>query len=446
MNKFHMQSASFEVRSVAGERRLAALFLFPHTLPRLRVNKKELQSKTKVRFVCCDKQPFNSPLEQQPKRKRAKPYGYWTSEKNVLDELRMYVSDATKRSHNKGSEKIRNTGIRSRENDTVDVNGWNTMPTAKELEFSGRSDLAGAIRRHGWARIATAAGLRLSSVARPRSLNLTFCTTLQLRSGRMRPYCYWRDFENVRNEVEDIMQSNGLQALPSARILLSLGRSDLLRAITLHGGWLKVADRLNIPTASQLPWDSLETVLMELRLVASVTGSPHECPSIADIRAHGRRGLLSAIRHHHGGLRAVASHFRNKMAEDVKTANFENVQGAGLESTHVAKASNDKKEDFANDNTNSVNGEHTEDCHRNIHITSKTPDADDSSTNLQNLIRECIRLARHHDIDRPTDVMPTKRELLSLGRADIVNLVQRHGFRKVATECGLRMRRRSRNR
>lgn len=125
------------------------------------------------------------------------------------------------------------------------------LPTQTELLQAGRSDLAGALRRHGWETVSHASGLQLSSHARPRSLNLVFCTTLRLASGRMRPYMYWRDFSHLRDELHDVMRLEPrAHLLPPAHRLRALGRSDLVRAIQKHGGWPAVASRLGVRCAS----------------------------------------------------------------------------------------------------------------------------------------------------------------------------------------------------
>lgn len=170
-----------------------------------------------VRVAKCElsHSPENNTPPQSPPPKR--PYGYWTHLPNVLRELEVYLSEHPTLS----------PGV---------------MPTATQLTQDNRRDLAGAIRRHKWPVVAEAAGLVLSSIARPRSLNLVYCTTL--RSGRMRPYMYWRDFGNLKREVLDHMRETGSEKIPSAASLEKAGRSDIGRAIRMHGGWSVLQRRL----------------------------------------------------------------------------------------------------------------------------------------------------------------------------------------------------------
>ncbi|PXF42911.1 hypothetical protein BWQ96_07358 [Gracilariopsis chorda] len=214
----------------------------------------------------------SKPPSKPPRRPPTRPRGYWCSLSNTLSELARYLDGST------------------------------TLPTARELEAAGRSDLAGALRRHGWAYVADKTGLQLASIARPRSIHLAACTPSP--PLRMRPYMYWRNFDNLQAQLEPYIQNGGL---PTAKQLLQAGRSELIRAISIHGGWKPVAKRMNVRPSSKPDWSDLSVVLRHVRLAAQTAGlSDAHLPGVPVLRRYGTRGLLSAIRTRHGGLSNIA--------------------------------------------------------------------------------------------------------------------------------------------
>lgn len=145
------------------------------------------------------------------------------------------------------------------------------MPTATELQETGRQDLASAIRRYGgWEQCAKEADLILSSISRPRSLYLTYCT--KLAPGKiMKRHKYWTEFDNLRKELvlfsqqhmnqHDDVNSDRLQ-MPNMTLLENNGRHDLARAIRKHGGTYEVAKRLDLKSQyySRAYWKDFENV------------------------------------------------------------------------------------------------------------------------------------------------------------------------------------------
>lgn len=250
--------------------------------------------------LSCTAQP------QKSTTSRKRPYGYWKHRENILAELKEY--------------------IKQHKNEPV-------MPTQSELLATGRSDLAGAIHRYGpWKKMADEAGLVLSSIAKPRSLNLVYCTTL--RSERLRPYMYWRDFENLRAELKTFLSDfcEGRDekceyVLPSAAELEAAGRSDLVRAIGKHGGWESVAERLDLHTAhrSSEYWSRFENVEEAVRRILEERAdevADGTMPSSVFLRKYGAPGLYSAIVRLYGGAASVARRLGLTMTLERKPRGF----------------------------------------------------------------------------------------------------------------------------
>lgn len=290
------------------------------------------------------------------RRSRTRPRGYWCSLSNTLSELAQFLDGST------------------------------TLPTARELEAAGRSDLAGALRRHGWRHIADTTGLTLASIARPRSIYLAACTPSP--PLRMRPYMYWRNFENLQAELEPYVQDGGL---PTAKQLLEARRSELIRAISMHGGWKQVAERMNVRPSSKPDWSEISVVLRHVRLAAERAGLPEaHFPGMSVLRRYGTRGLLSAIRTRHGGL-----------------ANICAIMSSSQTSSHPA---------------------------------SRKPRGYWTVDTLRNEVMRCAKQLCEHE--KPLH-MPTATELRRIGRSDIVAAVGRAGgFRRIAKLCSLPRRKR----
>jgi hypothetical protein len=163
--------------------------------------------------------------------------GYWNDPENLTRELRAFAAAQ---------------GEPSR------------MPTEAELRKGGRVDIGSAVRRcGGWERSAGVAGLVLTSIARPRSIYLTYC--IDLKPGAiLKPHKYWNEFDNLRDELmafvrqkntsdsgendsgKRLNSAEGPGMVPSTSELEQAGRSDLVRAIHKHGGFEAVARRLDL--------------------------------------------------------------------------------------------------------------------------------------------------------------------------------------------------------
>jgi hypothetical protein len=191
------------------------------------------------------------------------------------------------------------------------------MPTDRQLVDGGRPDLAAAVRRHGgWVTCAREAGLVLSSIARPRSIYLTYCANI--RPGtRMKPYRYWNEFENLRRELrefirevsgeDDLRVVGGRATLPPTSELEKARRHDLIRAIRKHGGPEAVARRLDLRYRFRGSgyWREFANVAREVELLLDAFGGQRVMPPLAAIDALGSPGLRRAV-NMHGGKYAVA--------------------------------------------------------------------------------------------------------------------------------------------
>ncbi|KAI0566367.1 hypothetical protein FGB62_9g324 [Gracilaria domingensis] len=310
-------------------------------------------------FVLCTAKPRRPSRQERPQSKNeTKPkrrYRYWSSLSNTVSELAQYL------------------------------NGSQTLPTARELESAGRFDLASALRRHGWSHVSQVTGLPLAAVARPRSLYLVACTPSP--PLRMRPYRYWKDFNNLDQALRPYVHNHGL---PTARQLLEANRSELVRAIRMHGGSKAVARRMDVRPSSKPDWSDLSVVQHEVRrAMQRADSSDDQLPNVYIVRKFGTRGLLHAIQTHHGG-----------MAQLVRTM----------------YRSQAKKEPV----TRKPRGYWTE----------------------ERLISEVLRCARSlSETDEPL-CMPTALQLKRIGRSDVLSAIDRAGgVRRVAKACGLRTKR-----
>jgi hypothetical protein len=182
------------------------------------------------------------------KRPTRHAYGYWKDQENRTQELRKFAESQ---------------GDASR------------MPTERELRVAGRTDMTSALRRHGgWERNAREAGLTLTSIVKPRSIYLTFCTKMQ-PGTILRPHNYWGEFENLRNELMSFVRERRKSpsrktasslvtslSIPTTRELEYAKRHDLVRAIRKHGGAELVAKRLDLRFRYHSPgyWKKFDNV------------------------------------------------------------------------------------------------------------------------------------------------------------------------------------------
>ncbi len=226
-----------------------------------------------VPFTCSVTNTSTGKCARTPKP-RTRPYGYWTKHENLAQELVTFA---------------------------ISQNDPTRMPTQAELLAAGRSDIVSAIRRNGkWSFAAKLSGLIPTSIAKPRSVYLSFCTPI---SGA-RPHNYWSDFANLRAELAPYISSG---KLPNANELYQQSRSDLVRAIGLHGGFPVVSARLQLRSRYRPSkyWLNFDNVAKELLDFIEVHGVKGVMPPITLLRESAPQGLLSAIQYQHGGTTIV---------------------------------------------------------------------------------------------------------------------------------------------
>ncbi len=125
--------------------------------------------------------------------------GYWDDFANVEKELLAYIEK-------KGID--------------------NRMPTNNELDAAGHSDLRGAIGRHGgFTQVAYRLGLTSRYTDKPKG--------------------YLNNFSNLERELHAFIAEHRLgNSMPTKEYLIKAGRSDLARAIGIHGGVPIVGEKL----------------------------------------------------------------------------------------------------------------------------------------------------------------------------------------------------------
>jgi superfamily II DNA or RNA helicase/septum formation topological specificity factor MinE len=102
------------------------------------------------------------------------------------------------------------------------------MPTREEFKKASRNDLNNALHRYGGSQsVAERLGLRLASTAKPPD--------------------YWKDFANIEYELLEFIREHGTPGvMPTQLKLNKAGQNSLAIAISKHGGWLLVSERLGL--------------------------------------------------------------------------------------------------------------------------------------------------------------------------------------------------------
>ena len=166
------------------------------------------------------------------------------------------------------------------------------MPTNEEFREAERGDIAYAIlKQHGgFLAVAERLGLRLPSPRKP--------------SG------YWDDFSNLERELLAFIHDSGSPGfMPTQDELKRAGQSTLATAISRHGGFSAVAERLKLKSlyTAKPPgyWDDFSNLERELLTFIQEYGSAGVIPTDGELRTSGRSDLANAIRKH-GGSQSVA--------------------------------------------------------------------------------------------------------------------------------------------
>ncbi len=166
------------------------------------------------------------------------------------------------------------------------------MPSYTTLEQEGQHALLNAIRQHGgMAVVAERLGLA--------------------RFHARKPAGYWDDFANVERELHAFIAAHGTAGqMPTAEVLAAHGHAMLASAIGRHGGPAVVATRMGLarPYAKKPPgyWDDLVNVEREVQAFITVHGTDGVMPTTKELLDAGAGAIVDALQRH-GGLAAVAT-------------------------------------------------------------------------------------------------------------------------------------------
>ena len=206
------------------------------------------------------------------------------------------------------------------------------MPSSRYLRENGRRDLDNAITNMGgYRKVAGLLGWSNSSARRPNG--------------------YWKDFATLKKELLLFTKENSSEItpglMPTQKQLRDLGRSDIVKAIEIHGGTTAVAEELGLSQRVVRKrkhywkdWSKVEDALctfvaeraakdhLDSKTVGRSTKSrPSRMPSQRELRKAGRTDLAEAISDFHGGFREVAKKlgFVSKKKDDFFYNSFYNV-------------------------------------------------------------------------------------------------------------------------
>ncbi len=172
--------------------------------------------------------------------------GYWKVLKNVEDELHLFMKE----------------------------NNMSTLPTQAMLRKKGKHSLASSIDHHG--------GLSI------------FASKMGLKLYKRRPNGFWSNLKVLNHELRQFIrdeEGSHVDSMPTAQELVRAGRSDLVRAIRMHGGFSEVAASVGMkPHRSSKNWE--EVRILNLLRVLKRNGIEI---SRTSIRSADKPGLESAI-------------------------------------------------------------------------------------------------------------------------------------------------------
>lgn len=326
-----------------------------------------------------------------------------------------------------------------------------TMPKARDLRAAGRSDIDNAIAKMGG----------YPAIAELLGWSVPFSR---------RPTGYWKDFSNLQSELLAFIQLNSPHPqsptssylMPTQRELRAAKRSDLADAIERHGGFITVAEQLNLkrraPKKAKHYWKDWSKVEVEVRAFvrqrneAMQDGTDaqkrrigHRMPSQREMRAAGRADLAEAISDYHGGFRTAARKlgFSSKKKDDFFYTHFHNVAAEVYTFVHGLGGNTDLMP-----TTTVLKAEGRTDIaaaivkHGGMSEVSKR-------LGLQYRLRtkeifkdwELFRRALLSFMNKHAepDVIPSSRTLLNYGRVDLYQALLHHGgVREVSDRMGLK--------
>ncbi|GJQ13512.1 hypothetical protein GpartN1_g5303.t1 [Galdieria partita] len=281
------------------------------------------------------------PCVSHKKRKaKRKPRGYWKDYSCVRKEILQYVEQRD--------------GVSGLDENSI---AFHRMPSANELRQSGRYALVLAISNHHggfhtvareiglcpryhstgywdrWEHVAKEIATHFATVDMPTYDQLAKAYRLDLakaihkhggfpavaeklgRSPNKRRK-YWHHLDNLRYELFQYMQRNGLEQLPTVTLLKLERRWDLIGAIRLHGGIYEVSRKTRFPLSKNTRrprgyWSHMENLKAELTDCISQSSISsfsyhYSIPTLSYLKRNQRQDLIEAIRKH-GGVQRVAA-------------------------------------------------------------------------------------------------------------------------------------------
>ncbi len=261
---------------------------------------------------------------------------------------------------------------------------------------------------------------------------------------------YLDDFSNLAQEVQAFIAAWGMTGvMPTQTELRAANRSDLAQAISKHGGFPSVSQRLGLRLAYRAPqyWDDFQNVERELHAFISEYGTPGKLPTRLDLIKAGKSALGSSIARH-GGSYTVAERLCLSLQVPRKPRKYWNdfanverevrafaaVQGASGVMPTEKSLDAAKRGDLKNALTKH-GGARVVAVRLNLALpSSQKPKGywDD----LGNLEREVLKHIEEHGTP---GIMPTHNELREAGRYDMAVAINTHGGLGVTAErLGLR--------
>lgn len=228
--------------------------------------------------------PWLPPRSNDGRRKaKRKPHGFWNDLANVEREL-----------------EVVNAGLGRR--------GRRQMPRLAEMKALGRGDLIAALAKHGGSKH-VAAILRWGVTRRSNSLPASLRTQPRLPFTGVRTKiprrekAFWADRERVFAEVRTFARLHNVEqgTMPTQALFRTHRRTDLLNAITQHGGLRAVASDMKlccVRSRATLRFD-FDSFAKSVRAFADLH-CPGKMPTAAELAQHGKRNIANAVAVHGG--------------------------------------------------------------------------------------------------------------------------------------------------
>src|SRR3989344_2308423 len=134
--------------------------------------------------------------------------------------------------------------------------------------------------------------------------------------GKKKPNGYWKDIENVKREVERVMNLHGLKKLPSQKELCRLGEWGIPNAISkLHGGFHKFRKLIGEEqiVVESRRWEDIDFTIEQAKRVME-ENKFEQLPSAQQLSELGKSSLACAITKYYGGMHK----FRKLLGQEPK--------------------------------------------------------------------------------------------------------------------------------